>query len=677
MRHSLSLLILAAFACVTPNAMHTNFVSGRDNNAGFVKLHDAYVIEFLRHNPSVNTYLGGVGLDLSLRDVDGKLRDHSQEALDIENRWLADTEAAMTATDPVTLSAQHRIDREVALAQIRFQRHLHQVRKYQQRSVDTYTDEPFRSIDFQLQGMTETGAANGVTTTPSIGQKNAGEAAGATQSRALGTDDEWSLVADRLAAIPRFLGNAEAQLRAGIAASNTPDYRMLYRNGIKPAESDAAYFETTLPKIASDRITGPQRDMVLDRIRAHCAEAARAYRHFRDFVSNTFFDDPSSEAGVKPQFGGNRYAFGEDEYNWALKNNLRVDKTAAQLYDESWPIVEQTQRDMIAVAREIGTKHGWALPEDDHEAVRYVFDQLGQDYPKSDAEMIDWYRGAAFRLVDYARKTGIFDVPAGYKLDVVETPPPLRASIDGAAYYPAPPFKETGVGRFYVTPTDNDVAALKENNRAALADLSAHEGFPGHDWYFKVMTGYRKEVAPVRWLTPGAVEDSSSMWEDSMSAEGWALYAEALMAEAQVGAPNGFYTPEERLYQLQGKLYRDLRVRIDIGIHTGRISYDDAVDLFSNIVNFLPGSCRDSHLQNDAKRASCKSAEAALFRYSKWPTQAITYRLGMDEIYALRSEAAQRLGATFDLKRFHLLFIRQGSIPSGYFREELLGELQK
>ena len=633
--------------------MQTNTIVGRDNNAAFVKLHDAYVIEFLRHNPSVNTYLGGAGLDASLRAVDGKLRDHSQEALDVEDGWLAETEGAMTAADPATLSQQHRIDRDVALAQIRFQRHLHQVRKYQQRSVDTYTDEPFRAIDFQLQGMTQTGAAT------------------------WGTDDEWSLVADRLAAIPRFLATAEAQLRAGIAASNTPDYRMLYRNGLKTAESDAGYFETALPKLADERISGPQRSAILDRVRAHAAEAARAYRHFRDFVSSTFFDDPSSEAGIKPQFSGDRFLFGEDEYNWALRNNLRVSTTAAQLYDESWPIVEQTQRDMIALAREIGVKHGWTLPDDGNEAVRYVFDQLGQDYPKSDAEMIDWYRSAAFRLVDYSRTTGLFEVPADYKLDVVETPAPLRASIDGAAYYPAPPFKETGVGRFYVTPTDNDVAALKENNRAALADLSAHEGFPGHDWYYKVMTGYRKDVAPVRWLTPGAVEDSSSMWEDSMSSEGWGLYAEALMAEPQPGAPHGFYTPEERLYQLQGKLYRDLRVRVDIGIHTGRISYDDAVDLFSNIVNFLPGSCRDSHSQNEAKHASCKSAEGAIFRYSKWPTQAITYRLGKDEIYALRKEASQRLGSKFDLRRFHLFFIRQGSVPSGYFREELLRELEK
>jgi uncharacterized protein (DUF885 family) len=654
MRRVIALVLSLILAGCTTHTMHTNAFPGRDNNAAFDTLQTAYVVEFLRRNPSVNTYLGGAGLDPSLRAIDGRLRDYSQAALDAEDRWLAESEAAITATDPSTLSPQHRIDRDVALAQIRFQLHQHQVRKYHQRSVDTYTDEPFRAIDFQLQGMTQTGAAT------------------------YGTADEWSLVADRLGAIPRFLGNAEAQLQAGIAASNTPDYRMLYRNGIKTAESDATYFETTLPKLAAERISGPQRDALLDRIRAHCTEASRAYRDFRDFVSTTFFNDASSEAGIKSQFGGDRFLFGENEYNWALKNNLRVNKTAAQLYDEAWPIVEQTQRDMIAVAREIGTKHSWTLPQDGNEAVRYVFDQLGQDYPKSDAEMIDWYRDAAFRLVDYSRKTGLFDVPADYKLDVVETPPPLRASIDGAAYYPAPPFKETGVGRFYVTPTDDDVASLKENNRAALADLSAHEGFPGHDWYFKVMTGYRKDVSPVRWLTPGAVEDSSSMWEDSMSSEGWALYAEALMAEAQPGAPAGFYTPEERLYQLQGKLYRDLRVRIDIGIHTGRISYDDAVDLFSTIVNFLPGSCRESRtMQNDAKQSSCRSAEAALFRYSKWPTQAITYRLGKDEIYALRNEAARTLGSKFDLKRFHLMFIRQGSVPSGYFAEELLSELER
>jgi len=160
-----------------------------------------------------------------------------------------------------------------------------------------------------------------------------------------------------------------------------------------------------------------------------------------------------------------------------------------------------------------------------------------------------------------------------------------------------------------------------------------------------------------------------------MSAEGWGLYAEALMAEPQPGAPEGFYTPEEHLYQLQGKLYRDLRVRIDTGLHTGRLTYDAAVTLFSEIVDFLPGSCAQEQNKADAKRASCASAERAIFRYSKWPTQALTYRLGKDQIYEIREEGRRLAGTAFSEQQFHLLFIKQGTIPPGYFRDLLLTEL--
>jgi uncharacterized protein (DUF885 family) len=643
-------LIGTMAACTTKT---TNQTMSNAGDSDFKKIHGAYVVEFLRRNPTVNTYLGGAGLDPSLKDVDGTLRDHSAAAIEAEDRWLADAQKSFEGVDPNTLSANPRIDREVGLAQIRFLLRQHQVRRYQERALDTYTDEPFRAIDWQLQGMTQTG------------------------EKTYGTEDEWALVASRVATISRFLSVAQNQLLAGLKSGNTPDHRVLQRNGLDTAAADAKYFEKTLPELAEARVTGARRDELLTKIRDASKQAAEAYHKLRDFVAATFFDDVAATK-IKPTFSADHFATGEAEYDWALKNNFHIDKTAAQLYEESWPIVEATQKEMIDLAREIGKAHGWTLPAEGPAAVRAVFDELSKDYPKSDTEMISWYRDAAFRLVDYARKTGIFDVPADYKLEVVETPPPLRASIDGAAYYPAPPFKTTGVGRFYVTPTDNDPAALKSNNRSALADLSAHEGFPGHDWHYKVMTQYRDQIAGVRWLTPGAVEDSSSMWEDSMAAEGWALYAEALMAEPQPGAPLGAYTPEERLYQSQGKLYRDLRVRVDTGIHTGRMSYDDAVDLFSQVVDFLPGSCGDaSATAKDDKRASCKGAEGAIFRYSKWPTQAITYRLGKDQIYALREEAARLLGDRFSAKSFHLLFMKQGTIPAGYFRDELLRELRE
>ena len=611
-----------------------------------------YAVEFLRHNPTVNTYLGGAGLDPSLRNVDGLLRDYSAAALQQEDQWLMQARATIDAIAPVSLSANARIDRDVALAQIAFQLHQHQVRRYQQRALDTFVSEPFRALDWQMQGMTQTGAAT------------------------YGTDEEWTLVIQRVKGIPAYLQRAREQLTAGVMANNIPDGRMIRRDGINTSEANAKYFAETLPKLGADRISGAQHDRLVADLRQASQDASSAYRAMRDFVADTYFESRDAKT-LKPAFASDHFAMGAEEYDWALRNNLRTQMTAAQLFDAAPATIQETRRMMVDLARQIGASHKWPLPADGNAAVRYVFDQLSRDYPKSDAEMIAWYRDAAFRVVDYARKTGLFDVPADYKLEVVETPAPLRASIDGAAYYPAPPFKNSGVGRYYVSPTDNDKAALQANNRAALADLSAHEGFPGHDWHYKVMTQVRDQISPVRWLTPGAVEDSSSMWEDSMAAEGWALYAEALLAEPQPGAPNGFYTPEEHLYQLQGKLYRDIRVRVDTGIHTGRISYDDAVTLFSEGKDFLPGSCNAGTAKNEAKRASCEDSERAIFRYSKWPTQAITYRLGRDQIFALREEAARRLGDRFSPKQFHLLFMRQGTIPSGYFRDVLLEAIAK
>ena len=122
---------------------------------------------------------------------------------------------------------------------------------------------------------------------------------------------------------------------------------------------------------------------------------------------------------------------------------------------------------------------------------------------------------------------------------------------------------------------------------------------------------------------------------------------------------------------------RDLRVRIDTGIHTGRLPFEEAVTLYSEVVDFLPGSCQDAAaLKLDAKQASCKTARAAVTRYARWPTQAITYRLGKDQILALRKRVRQALGTRYSAQLFHLEFMKQGTIPAGYFSDELLRSLR-
>lgn len=156
-----------------------------------------------------------------------------------------------------------------------------------------------------------------------------------------------------------------------------------------------------------------------------------------------------------------------------------------------------------------------------------------------------------------------------------------------------------------------------------------------------------------------------------MATEGWALYAEDLMAEPVEGRPHGFYTAAEHLYELQGQLLRAARVRIDAGIHTGRLSFQRAVDYFTEQVQFYPEACARSAGDPVAK-ALCETATRAVYRYSKWPTQAITYNLGKGEIVALRDSARQREGTRFSPRVFHERLMRMGTIPVGYYRREFL-----
>jgi uncharacterized protein (DUF885 family) len=440
---------------------------------------------------------------------------------------------------------------------------------------------------------------------------------------------------------------------------------MVRRDGIDGSVANAEYFRTTLAASARGYLGHrPFAGRMHERIRRAGIGAAQAYERFAEFLRATY--DPADRA--------DRYAVGEREYDWRLEHCLHVARRAAELWDHGAAQVTEYQRRMYEVAEEVaresGLRLGFGSDAERRGSVRGVLDFLAKDSPRDDDELFRWYREAAGRAVAYGREHDLFDVPRSYRLDIVPTPPVLRSTID-AAYYPAPPFKRSGVGRFYLTPTGNDPAALALNNRASVADTAVHEGFPGHDWHYKYMTQHVREISNIRWLTPGSVEDSSSMWEDSMAAEGWALYAEELMAEPTPGRPHGFYTAAEHLYELQGQLLRAVRVRLDVGLHTGRMTYDQAVDYFTENVSFYPDACARS-AADPAARAICEAAERAIYRYSKWPTQAITYNLGKNAILELRDASRRKLGDRFSPKAFHQRLMRMGTIPAGYFAQDFL-----
>jgi uncharacterized protein (DUF885 family) len=596
------------------------------SSSPFTSIRDRYFLQFLQFNPVVSTYLGGDGYSASLATINGKLRDYRPEALEAERTFYRGIRDQLRGVDRNTLSRNDRIDFEVLQAQLGFLLHQLEELRQHERAIDTYVAEPFRGVDWQIQQMQP--AEKGL----------------------LGSRDEWELVVARLSAVPLYLQAAQVNLRSGKQRGNAPDHRMIQRDGIEGCQANVEYFRATLPE-TSGRYLGARsfaRTLSTELQRA-ANRAAQSYAGLADFLRQIYPDDNQVD----------RFAIGEQEYDWRLKHCLKVDRRAAELFEYGADQVALYRSSINSVAKEIAPG-----------SVRRVMDHLANESPANDDELFRWYREAGERAVAYGRERHLFDIPAEYRLDIVPTPPVLRSTID-AAYYPAPPFKRSGVGRFYLTPTGNDPAALRLNNRASVADTAVHEGFPGHDWHYKYMTEHASEISNIRWLTPGSVEDSSSMWEDSMASEGWALYSEELMAEPAPGRPHGFYTAAEHLYELQGQLLRAVRVRVDVGIHTGRMTFDEGIDYFTENVSFYPRACARAESDPTA-RAICEGAQRALYRYSKWPTQAITYNLGKNAIVELRDAYRKRKGDAFSAKAFHERLMGMGTIPAGYFRDAFL-----
>src|SRR5262245_58288374 len=426
-------LLALILACRAPEKKAPNFVQVRDD----------YFVGFLKFNPVTSTYLGGDGISPLLAATLRQLKDYSEMGRRSEMEFYHKVQSDLAGVDPKTLSPDEAVDLQVMQAQLRFLLHQSLDRKYFQRALDTYVVEPFRAVDWQIQQMKDLGGGN------------------------LGTESEWQDLSTRVDAIPAYLETALGNIRQGVSAGNYPDHRMVEIDGIKAARSNAIYFRDRLPEQARAYLSNQEyRDSILSSLSARGEAAAAAYEEFAHSLSDIFMDERGAErAAFREAYRADHYALGAMEYDWALRNNLKIDRTASELFDDGDKRVAQTQGLMAETARTIAEKRGlrlsWDTPLAAHASIRKVMDLLSQDYPKSDEEMFRTYRDKAQQLVAYAREKKMFDLPVDYRLDILETPPVLRDSVD-AAYYPAPPFKKVGIGRFYLTPTGGDLGRLKE-----------------------------------------------------------------------------------------------------------------------------------------------------------------------------------------------------------------------
>ena len=64
-------------------------------------------------------------------------------------------------------------------------------------------------------------------------------------------------------------------------------------------------------------------------------------------------------------------------------------------------------------------------------------------------------------------------------------------------------------------------------------------------------------------------------------------------------------------------------------------------------------------------------------RYIVMPGQATAYKVGMMEMLRLRSEAEQALGDNFDIRDFHDVVLKNGSLPLTALRELVMQYIEE
>ena len=180
-----------------------------------------------------------------------------------------------------------------------------------------------------------------------------------------------------------------------------------------------------------------------------------------------------------------------------------------------------------------------------------------------------------------------------------------------------------------------------------------HEGVPGH--HLQVAQTVFRSGLLNKWRRLEA-------WT-SGHGEGWALYAERLMAEL------GYLDdPGNRMGWLDGQSLRAARVVIDIGVHCG---FEAPAEVGGGDWTY------DKAWQFLTAHANQGEAwlRFELDRYLGWPGQAPSYKIGERLWLQLRDDVEQREGAAFDLKAFHRRALDLGGVGLDTLREAVLGEL--
>jgi uncharacterized protein (DUF885 family) len=313
-----------------------------------------------------------------------------------------------------------------------------------------------------------------------------------------------------------------------------------------------------------------------------------------------------------------RFDGGDELYAQRLRAFTTTDLTAVEIHAIGLREVERIEATMDALLRDLGYEDGSIADREAQLIVDLSYPDTDEGRQRIMADIDEILADAIQRTAD------IFDLRP--ETPVIAQPYPRFRWANAAASYTSPPTNGSRPGIFQMPLRSSYLTAF------SLRTLVYHETVPGH--HFQIALATENADLPT-------FRQMRALGGLSASSEGWALYAERLVAE------EGWYDGDiaGRVGQLSGALLRARRLVVDTGLHSMGWTREQAINY------------------------GIEASEVE--RYVVYPGQACSYMIGQLKIVELRARAREALGEQFSTQDFHNVVLNVGIVPLTVLEQEV------
>ncbi|HEU0103719.1 MAG TPA: DUF885 domain-containing protein [Mycobacteriales bacterium] len=426
------------------------------------------------------------------------------------------------------------------------------------------------------------------------------------------TEEDWAVVARRMAKVPQAYEGYVASLRAG-SERGLHAAPLQVETVVEQLDAWVGGDLSTFHELVAG---GPPA--LEAELRAGADRAVEGVVALRRYLAQEYL--PATR-GTPDAVGAQRYALGVR----ASTGSVMTEADLHDAYAWGWSQVLGLREEMLEQAALV-------LPG---ASVKEAMEHLD-----AHGEVVEGVEEVRLRL-QQMMDTAIEDLD-GEHFDIVGPVRTVEARIApagsaAAPYYTRPSVDFSRPGRTWLPTMGRTRFPLWE-----LVSTWYHEGVPGH----------HLQLAQWVHVAPQLSVYQTTLGSSSAATEGWALYAERLMDEL------GYLDVGARLGYLDAQMLRAIRVVVDIGMHL-ELEVPGDSPMFAG-ERWTPERARqffDAFCGRDAEFVASE-----IVRYLGWPGQAISYKLGERAWLAGRAAAREARGASFDLKAWHMAALSLGAL---------------